>query len=342
MQGPPVKKLKVLHLTFHRGCGREIEIVSNTISFELTTWFIQDLPGCSFDGATQGSSLYNIGHERSERIWNLHQEFFNSFDVVLTSDTAPLARIFLQNGWEKPLIIWICNRFDYSDEASLDCDFPDKEYYELFKKACSQKNVKIIGYTAYEHEYARSKGINTGNLVIKPAGQFINSEEGSLVPPEIIKSETFFLPPYHNETIFMDAMSHYARMGIKSYCGRYNGAKDLEQFKAIIHLPYAWSNLALFENMYVGIPYLIPSVNFMKKLIHTDNYWHQSDSKEFHLSEWYASENAPCFIYFDSWEDLVFKTKTVDFESRRAQIKALGLKHAEEMLRRWKEVFQAY
>jgi hypothetical protein len=333
--------VKVLHLTFHQGCANEIESVANELSLDLTTWFINSLPLGSFDGITRNNAIYNIGHERAERVWKLHHEFFESFDVIITSDTAPLSRIFLQNNWKKPLIIWVCNRFDYYDGASLDCDFPDQEYYELFAKACNQSNVKVIGYTSYEHEYARSKGIDTGNIVIKPTGKAIKNSGISAIPKEIYKPDTFFLPPYHNETIFLNASKYYAEMGIKNYCGRYSGAFDLQDFKAIIHLPYAWSNLALFENMYLGIPYLIPSPSFMEKLIRQDNYF-LSDATKFRLSEWYNEDNLGYFIYFDSWEDLVVKTKTVDFNTRRKEMKKIGDQHAKEMIRRWREIFLAF
>ena len=106
------KQTKALHLTFHKGCESELATISEALSIELQTWFIPDLPVHFLDGVAHGNALYNIGHERAERIWNLHKEYFEQFDVIITSDTAPLARIFLQNGFKKPLIIWICNRFD--------------------------------------------------------------------------------------------------------------------------------------------------------------------------------------------------------------------------------------
>ena len=242
----------------------------------------------------------------------------------------------MQNGWKKPLIIWVCNRFDYSDQASLDCDFPDQEYYSLFNQACTQENVRVIAYTDYERHYARLKGIDI-SLLIKPSGKSRNSLTQEVVF-DAKKSRMFFLPPYHNETKFMDAVAFYQTIGINSFCGRYNGAEELKAYKAIIHLPYAWSNLALFENLYLGNVYLLPSREFMKTLIHSDNYFHTSNTNEYYLSEWYAQENAPCFIYFDSWEDLAKKTKIVNFYEQRKVVHQLGQAHAQEMFARWNGV----
>ena len=47
----------------------------------------------------------------------------------------------------------------------------------------------------------------------------------------------------------MNLFEFCTTLGIKSYCGRYNGPDDLRDFKGVIHIPYAWSNFALFENM---------------------------------------------------------------------------------------------
>lgn len=339
------KPFKILHLTFHKGCAKEIEAVTKALGVEVTTWLISDLPAKFFDGASKVNTLYNIGHERAERIWNLHKQTFEQFDAVITSDTAPLARIFLQNGFQKPLIIWICNRFDYFDWASLDCHFPDPEFYQLFNEAHLKENVTIVAYTAYEHYYAKKKGIETGSLVISPCAPGLSPFlRSSLIPSHTIKEDAFFLPPYHNETIFMNLSEHCTHLGIPNYCGRYTGPEDLKDFKGIIHLPYAWSNLSLLENINLGIPYFIPSRTFLKKLIKEKNYWHQEmsyliEENRFDLSEWYQPSLDGIITYFDSWEDLKHKIATADYPALRERTKKYGQQYQSVMLERWVQVF---
>lgn len=341
------QRLKFLHLTFHRGCAKEIESLAEELSFDVETWFIPDLPKGFFDeAAPNGNTIYNMGHERAERIWNRHKDYFLQFDGILTSDTAPLARIFLQNHFSKPLIVWICNRFDYSDQASLDCPFPDPEYYQLFNEAQTLSNVTLIAYTAFEHHYARSKGVETGDLVITPCAIPIESEYSliSEIPTSIQKNAFFFLPPYHNETHFMNLKEHCKTLGISAYAGRYNGPFDLKDFKGIIHLPYAWSNLALFENMGLGIPYLIPSRQFLETLAKQGAYFFYPDPELFsegvlELSEWYSGEHSPCIVYFNSWSDLQAKCSLIDFDRIREEIKQHALKNHERMIERWRTVF---
>lgn len=343
-------KLKVLHLTFHKGCEKEVKGLAVDLGLDLTTWFIPDLPPKFFDGETSGNCLYNIGHKRAERIWNLHRHFFEQFDVILTSDTAPLSRIFLQNSSTKPLIIWICNRFDYSDQASLDCEFPDTEYYQLFSQAKNQPNVTIVAYTPFEHHYAKSKGIDTGEMVITPCSSNLSAQNTShftsSIPTHIDKANTFFLPPYHNEKHFIDLNQHCTELGIPTYCGHYNGPLDLKDFKGIIHLPYAWSNLAFFENIALGIPYFIPSKEFLTTLALMPNYFHQDlhfllQEDLFHLSEWYCPEHAQVFTFFDSWEDLAQKASTMDDSMLRQKTLNFSQQHRLMMLSKWESVFNS-
>ena len=102
-------------------------------------------------------------------------------------------------------------------------------------------------------------------------------------------------------------------IGIPNYTGRYNGPLELRDFKGVIHIPYAWSNLALFEALQLGIIYFIPSKTFIEELSKTRNFFWSPplDRKLFHLAEWYDPELRDVFVYFDTWEDLNFVEKMI-------------------------------
>jgi hypothetical protein len=117
------------------------------------------------------------------------------------------------------------------------------------------------------------------------------------------KSSYVFIPPYINDTKCID-FEYLTSNNIKYYNGRYNGANDLIGFKCIVHIPYAASNLALFENLYRGIVYYIPSENFLKELLQKSNNWFSGGVERIFISEWYNETMNHLFIYFDSWLDL--------------------------------------
>jgi len=334
---------KILHLTFHRGCANEIEDMAKHLNLNLATWHIPSLPPKFFDPKSQGNTLYNIGHDRAIRIWNKHKDFFNQFDAIITSDTAPLSRIFLQNNFKKPLIVWICNRFDYNDKPSLDCPFPDPEYYRLINNAKRNKLVSIIPNTQFEIEYAKRKGVNLGNFIIKPSGTPYTDPDrlGALPSSHINKSQTFFIPRYNNDIIYFNLPLQCTNLGIQNYNQRYYDALDLQNFKGIIHIPYAYSTIALFENLQLGMPYFIPSSKFMLSLIKTDNlYFQNKDLLEtyYRISEWYCKENRRNFVYFGSWPDLKRKSHVTNYQRLRQRISTFAKKHKLEMIVRWQQV----
>ena len=333
--------LNVLHISFHKGCQNDIEYISKKLNFNLTFMPYKD-------EGVKGNNIYNITHDRALNVWNKNKDYYNIFDVIITSDTTPISRVFLQNNFQKKLIIWICNRFDYAHhpEASK-VGFPDQEYYDLINDAKNRDNVTIIGYTPFENYYANIiRKLDIGNECIKPIGKIgdtYNKYTSTIVEN---KENTFIIGPYHNDNLMMDLKDKVLSLGINVFNGRYNGPKDLSEFAGIIHIPYAWSNLALFEAIQMGVIYFIPSLTFLKQLIHTDIdklkhdvfFWSPPLREDvLHLSEWYCEDFKKIFVYFDSWKDLKYKIETLDFNKQKSILKEFGKKHEEEMLEKWKK-----
>ncbi len=331
--------MKILHITHHEGCKLDFDFVSEKLGYNTEVQY--------------ANWNYNVTRELSEKIWNDNKEYYNSFDLIITSDTAPLSRIFLQNNYLGKLIIWVCNRFDYNDGATNEIDqttkkykFPDEEYYTLFRNANSNPNVKICSYTKFEHEYAlkhRNVYWNPDNI-LRPCS-FVDFEVESSFPININKSETFFITRYHNDNILLDLKEKCDSLGISNYRGVYNGPSDLKGIKGIIHIPYAWSNLALFENWSLQNVYFIPSKDFLLELSKSSNFfWSPPFDKEFiHSAEWYLPEHKDLFVYFDSWNDLKEKTNNTSLiNEKKNLIKVFSEKHLENTLYKWKNTIEKW
>jgi len=329
--------LKVLHISFHKGCQNDIEYISKKLNFNLTFMEYDD-------GISIGDEKYNISYEKALNSWNIHKDYYNSFDIIITSDTAPISRIFLQNNFEKKLIIWICNRFDYAHQPDAEkVGFPDKEYYDLINDVKNRNNVSIIGYTPFENYYVNNiKNLSIGNECIKPIGKIGEVYKNYISTIVENKDKTFIIGPYHNDNLMMNLKEKVESLDIKVFNGRYNGPKDLAEFAGVIHIPYAWSNLALFEAIQLQIPFFIPSLEFIKYLIHTNEnkkdsfFWSPPLREEvLYLSEWYCEEFKQVFIYFDSWIDLKNRVETLDFIKHKKLLKNIGIKHEKDMLEKW-------
>lgn len=344
------RPFKILHLTYHMGCLKEIEKVAQELSLDITPWFI--LTNCKeFDGQTSTNAIYNISHERAENIWNRHKDIFDMYDAILISDTAPLSRIFLQHHWKKPLIIWVCNRFDYYDEVTNDGGFPDAEYYDLFRKAYYLPNVHIVSSTPYEYIHAAVHGVPIGDRVIRSIGsRETNYRNGNqpYIPASVNKEETLMLP---NMAIFTDFGStqyivHQCRShGINVYSGRYNGPYELKEFKGILYFPYQWWTASMYENIQMGLIHFVPSKTFVEnsakegKLIIRGYNYCCFNPLFYEYGEFYCLENRDCFVYFDSWQDLAQKIRTTDYQAKKEYILNFADNHRNTMLSRWKELF---
>jgi hypothetical protein len=322
--------MKILHITYHHGCRQTIDSIMKYFGHE----------GC-FQYANWN---YNIGHNRAAEIWNKYKDYYNQFELIITSDTAPLSRILLQNNYSGKLIIWVCNRFDYCDSISNDCNFPDLEYYDIFRKAIDNKRVKIFSYTQFEHEYAEKyRNIIWKPNVIKPCSFETHELIKSAFPPEIKKEHTFFVSRYHNDMVFLKDKCR--SLNIPIYAGEYYGIEDLVNIKGIIHIPYAWSNLALFENWAIGNVYFIPTKRFLFELLNQGNFfWSPPFLQEYiNSSEWYLPEHEDLFIHFDSWRQL--KKLTDDNQllvETKQKISEFNKLHTEKTLGQWKDAIERW
>ena len=100
--------IKVLHLSHHYGCLKDHQYVCDKLGLDLTNKL-------SIWNDIIKRDVYCITQEIANSTWKEHKDYFNSFDFIITSDTAPLSRIFLENinEFKGQLIVWVCNRFNY-------------------------------------------------------------------------------------------------------------------------------------------------------------------------------------------------------------------------------------
>ena len=156
--------MRILHVTYHSGCVIALDYISKKLGYHIET--------------QRATWNYNISQDLADSVWTEHMDYYNSFDCVVTSDTAPLSRIFLRDQFKGKLIIWVCNRFDYSDNATNSVNFPDQGYYQLFRSALNRPNTFIRSYTKFEHEYAQKyRGITWDSDVFRPVTGLENTEK---------------------------------------------------------------------------------------------------------------------------------------------------------------------
>ena len=211
----------------------------------------------------------------------------------------------------------------------------------MIKKAILKDNIFIFGYTPFENYYCKNiRNIDIGNLVIKPTGNISNVYKINNSTSSDL-SDTYFIGPYHNDNIMMKLEKKIESLGFKVYNGRFNGPLDLLKYKAVIHIPYAWSNYAFFEGINLGIVYYIPTKRFLFELKENKDFFWSPPFNEnlIELSEWYSPEHKNLLIYFDSWTDLNIKLYTINLNKQRLILNNFSKDHTKIMIDKWKKIF---
>jgi hypothetical protein len=335
--------MRVLHLSHHYGCLKDHQYVCDELGIELTNQF-----SLWNDILPKGS--YVMTENLANQIWEKNQDYFNYFDFITTSDTAPLSRIILQNldKFNGKLNVWICNRFNYEM-------YEDVNYHELIKKYIDHEKVKFIPYTEFEKVWANKFNIQFSNEVIRPIGLSIDKKlsefdsdigfDGDYSCPK--KPRDLLISRYHNDNIFQDSKSICKSFGLSSEIAKYRGYSGLEELKnlysAYLIFPDQYSKLVTFELMNIGIPTIIPSEKFLLNLITRPNYWFGSGiiKETISLCEWYNEYYDKFALYIDDYSEIKDAVDTINLHKTEicGIMKTCSETHIQKTLDQWRSIY---
>ena len=301
------RRRRVLHLSHHVGLLRDFEYVASALGFDFE----------SMDMHKQ----YRVSSDFARQFWRKHRDFINSFDVVVTSDTPPLARIVLENlgEFKGRLVVWVCNRLDYQHTG-------DAVWYEMLRNALTHHQVQFVPYTEFEKVDARERiGLNMDNTTtITPIGRSLlhtryekNAKSDYTASPLTVpaygqRGNGVFVTRHHNDQSVLKLHELFRKSNVPSFTSAYTHPQELATYTAVIHFPDALSKLLAFETLQYGVPVVLPSVQWLRKLRQTPGYFYNMDNVggRIHnaddydqLNEWYRCPT--CRIYVDSTEELV-------------------------------------
>jgi hypothetical protein len=321
-----------------------MEYVCAQLGIKLTTAYFTDGEYSLHNG---GDTIFRVNHDRAQKAWEHNRAEWEKYDAIITSDTCPLARPFLQNGWSKPLLIWVCNRFDYL------IDVNDQEFYHLIRDVPNRPGHRIFGFTEVEKIWSRyMRGVEIEPLVIRPQGRNLQSAHMRKTYDAASGNvETIYVPLYGNETNMMDLCGKLTELGIANEAVKFSHVSELLKYKGVVTIPYGWSTLTLFERMQLGMVVFVPSLDFITRMFQETEHPHRRwwFQPPFYLehperlrdSEWYCDYHRDIFVYFDSWEDLAVKIRDTDYEAMTERLLEHGRKHTALVLEQWREVIDS-
>ena len=321
---------KVLHLSHHYGCMKDHQYVCDQLGLELTNKL-------SIWNQILERDQYVITKDYGNSVWQQNKTYFNGFDYIITSDTAPLSRIFLENldQFEGQLIVWVCNRFNYEMTQ-------DKEYHTLINESAKKDNVKVIPYTEFERTWAAACGD-------KPLSE---DESQDLIGfggdyGEELTGGDILVSRYHNDTLFQDTVKLFRSYGLSADSCKYKGHKGLVElatkYDAYFILPEQYSKLAAFEMMNIGLPVILPSEELIMHLSRIPNYWFGSGLYKDTVGtcEWYNEYFDKFAVYIDDFSEIPEALNTV--KEHKEQIRAIMAEcsktHQEKTLDQWRKIY---
>ncbi len=349
--------MKILHLSFHVGCVREIKYVMQRLGH--TVDFIPKLGSLDLTAGAR-----KITADEANSIWQTCQDIFNSYDVIITSDIAALSRIFLQAGTAiKPhVIVWICNRITI-------CMDDQEDFFKLLT-AADRKKVSIVPYTEFERFWANRLGIWTPHHTITPTGGILAPHEDQIIKAAFSKGvqdyfkgnsikvvtepkNTFFVLNYGNNTEFLPLIEILQSHGINAITGHFSHPSELSSFRGVIHLPDAFSKFTGFELLQLGLPVFLPSEEFISKTLtnsqnsvtkinyffNINGYGGPFDHSFTSMCEWYYYPDSK--IFFNSIEDLIERCrlfKDTDYERCRAAALYDAAYNEERCINAWRHL----
>jgi hypothetical protein len=280
----------------HDGCASDIKNFLKKYDASLKTILPKERP----------TEKYIITKEKADELWNLYNEDFLNSDVLIFSDTIPFSRPVLENLESIPkntkIILWVTNRFNYAIES-------DQSYYDLLDRVKNDYRIYFLYSNKFEKVYLNNfvKIPENKQFFFTPYGKrsridfnFKNKKD---------HNQKLFVMSYQNEKEFYPLFDELNNLDIDFYCKKdwipneeYCGPYDIETCSAVLHIPYAWGTIALWEYMSLGKTFILPSLAWLNRT-YQERYLFFQTNKSIDMisifSDWYCKENENLFVYFD-------------------------------------------
>lgn len=301
--------MKVLHLTFHTGIGRTVYYNFDKLGHSVKTYFLYTM--VEQFGLNTIEQMLAITEQLGDKFYNYFKQEVEEYDLLLISDVMPISRGFLKhiNQIKTPILLWICNRFDYCTPKYKNL-FNYEQYYLLIKKTYNHPLIKIVPYSHYDKMYIETILKIVINDPIEPYHKvmelyntiqerdevgFYSKIEGSTLST-LSDQFNLLIPNYDSNKILINNIEKWISDGVNPiFNQRFNGPLDLKNIDALLHIPYQVSNCFFFEAINFGKTLFIPSYSFYQQLGFKMIY------PEYTVF-WGAQQE--CIVYFNNWKQL--------------------------------------
>jgi hypothetical protein len=293
------------------------------------------------------STWKNLDTTMVDNFYERYKSELDSYDGFIC--TYPLSFSLLYEKFKKPIILQIPIRYEVPFHDNKD---KWNNFNEFLRNNIDNGLIIPIANSLYDKKYF----------------EFFIERECKLIPNICEYTDTKWEGT-------SDKFLYYSRLPFdhdlltnKNNLGKYKWS-DISKFKGIVVIPYNCSTMSIFEYYTSNIPLFVPSKKLMLNLyreypnhVLTDLTWNKvfgmrpgsiiecdknndpNDYKNLEImnrwisfSDFYNEEWMPHIIYFDDFDELIFKLKTTNLNEVSEKIKNFNITRKNKIYKMWDE-----
>jgi hypothetical protein len=342
------KPLKILFVNFHAGVENEVKaVVTKAIEpYNITVEFTQ-IRGVGEDVE------YLVTDEAATAYYPHHPDHcdVNKYDLIIGGDVATYSRPYLHAHCKTNILLYITNRFDFDIRG-------EAKYAALVSGASRWPNVRLLVNNLYEPYYAfKLRHVKFHVYAYAPSTGSISPTAQSMIG----ESEVDWSKVGKEELVIVDrAQQHFLIDLCKEknvpppllISNHYGGPLSLAG-RFLVHIPYQVNTMAMFENMNMGVVYLLPSL----RLYHEWNSIGQFNMDDQELQwtqeelstyvDWWRPDLSRFFFYFDNLSELApgsaFRERVVrESPEKQRMMKEYMAHHVDRSVEAWRQTLASF
>lgn len=349
--------MKFFNLDLHISVIEDIKIIFNNLGHEVDSLSISDhnwifgREPAKIDVINK-NNWQNLDKDICNRFFDAYKNKLIEYDGFIC--TYPPSFSMLFERFNKPIILQIPIRYEtpfFNDPVKWN------EFNVFLQKNITIGKVIPIANSEYDKQYF----------------EFFVKKECDLIPNICDYTNTTWNPT-KNKFLYSGRLPINFKEDSVEDRNKLHMYKweDIASYKGIIIIPYNCSTMSIFEHYTANIPLFCPSKEFMKLLYSKHNNfvlseltWNKTKNlkqgsridcererdpnmydnyeimnKWIELSDFYNTEWMPYIVYFDSFEDLEQKMKTVNLEEVSNNMKEFNVIRKQKIYDKWNKVLE--
>jgi hypothetical protein len=294
------------------------------------------------------STWGNLNPDMCDEFYNTYKDELDKYDGFIC--TYPPSFSMLYEKFNKPIILQIPIRYEVPFHK-------DKEkwlnFNDFLKKNIDKNKLFAVSNSLYDKKYFEFF-VNRECELIPSICEYTKSKYNQ-------KKDDFLL--YSRLNVNIDNLINLK--SLKEYKW-----SDLYEYKGVVIIPYNVSTMTIFEFYTANVPIFCPSEKFMTELYKNFNNlilseisWNQIDktskksiiecdisndpndfsnlnifTKWLKFSDFYNQEWMPHIVYFDSFDDLVYKLNNIDLSVISRKMEMFNEERKIKIYNKWEKI----